>query len=297
MKPGAYVPLSVNYSEDDRVLDAGPIAELVWVRCLALAGRLWQQDGFLTARQLGRLVGDLDDLLAACVESTRTDPVDPIEDLVRVGLLQPDESDPHRPGYRLRSWSSWNRTAEEINARDQSKKAADAKRQADRRARLKAKKDVTDESQRDVTERPNVTVTPSRTSSTEAVQNQNQKQQQQQQPPPPLPELTPSQTENLATLAKAITKAGLSVSWKLDETELHRLLAALERCGIKALVDHAKRRHRADAPAFSVKAWLDGWEQLPALRLVNATTEPCTTHHTPDRDHCGGCAADRKAAQ
>jgi hypothetical protein len=218
----------------------------------------------------------------------------PVEDLVRVGLFRPDDSDPHRPGYWVRSWAKWNGTADEISAKKDAQKEKDRERQRAWREREKAKKNVTDSSQRDVTDGHEATNGESRTSSS----NSSSAATPAAAAPgePPLPELTPEQTAALADLRKRITAAGLEVSWQLNAEELGRLLAVLERCGPKALVNHAKRRHRPNDPAIFAKAWLEGWEQLPALVEVQAQTEPCLLHQQPDRDHCSGCAADRKAS-
>src|SRR5260221_13402817 len=48
---GEYVPLSVDYADDDAVIACTPMAELLFIRCLALARRL-RSDGYLTEAQL-----------------------------------------------------------------------------------------------------------------------------------------------------------------------------------------------------------------------------------------------------
>lgn len=49
--PGLYVPLDVNYAEDDKIIDVGPMAELLYVRSLAFAKRA-RKDGHLRTSQL-----------------------------------------------------------------------------------------------------------------------------------------------------------------------------------------------------------------------------------------------------
>lgn len=49
--PSLFVPLDVNYAEDDKIIDAGPMAELLYVRALAFAKRA-RSDGYIAASQL-----------------------------------------------------------------------------------------------------------------------------------------------------------------------------------------------------------------------------------------------------
>jgi hypothetical protein len=304
--PGQYVPVSVFYDEDDRVMDAGALAELVHQRALRAAARLWQQDGFLTARQVGKLVADLGDILQGH---------DPVDALVRVGLLRPDDTDPHRPGYWLRSWERWNGTAEQIVEKKEAAKASAAERSKRYRERQKSTGDsasaqapvgndppsVTSSSRRDDTSRDDVTNGDSRTSNssstaTTAAAAAASVTRDVTPESPPLPAITDEEQADLARLAKAITAAGLRVSWKLNETDLRRLLASVERSGVPALVDYAKRRHRPGDPAHSVKAWLEGWEHLPTLRLVEDAREKppeCPAHPSAGRRPDGECAACR----
>lgn len=117
---------------------------------------------------------------------------------------------------------------------------------------------------------------------------------------PPLPSISDDERAALASLAKAITAAGLSVSWALTEPDLRRLLTALDRSGVRALVDHAKRRHQPGNPAHSVKAWLEGWEHLPTLALVEGSkAKDCPAHPSAARrpdGECGACRTDRLVA-
>jgi hypothetical protein len=50
--PGLYVPLDVNYFDDDKILTVPPMAELLYVRGLAFAKRA-RTNGLLAGRQLG----------------------------------------------------------------------------------------------------------------------------------------------------------------------------------------------------------------------------------------------------
>ena len=57
---GEYVPLSTSYADDDAILSSTPLAELLFVRALALSGQL-TSDGYLTEAQVvyraGRKLG------------------------------------------------------------------------------------------------------------------------------------------------------------------------------------------------------------------------------------------------
>jgi hypothetical protein len=107
---GGFAPLSGNYFFDDRVAEAGPLAELLFVRSLAFcAGAM--SDGFMSGGQVRRIVAigldDVDDLAKT---------------LVAVGLWERDEA---RDGYRIRRWLKWNKSREEIEryrARDAARK-------------------------------------------------------------------------------------------------------------------------------------------------------------------------------
>lgn len=78
------------------------------------------------------------------------------------------------------------------------------------------------------------------------------------QPPPwPPAELVP--------LIDGLAAEGLVVDWNLSLVQADKVRAAIDRCGTAALIAYALRRHRPDNPAFSARAWIDGWASLPAL--------------------------------
>lgn len=67
-------------------------------------------------------------------------------------------------------------------------------------------------------------------------------------------------------LVDACTTEGLVVTWDLADEDWQTVRAAVERSGIPALVEHAKRRHfHAKTPAHSARAWVRDWSTLPAL--------------------------------
>lgn len=114
-RKGEYVPLSIVYMDDDALLNCSPLAELLYVRMLAVAGQL-KTDGYLTRAQIvhraGARLGEakVPKLLA---ELTAAGPV--------------VESD---GGYRIRAWLEWNSSAEELRRT----KAKDAERKRAERA-------------------------------------------------------------------------------------------------------------------------------------------------------------------
>jgi hypothetical protein len=54
MPGGLWVPLDVNYAEDDKLVEAGVMAELLYVRGLAFVKRA-QTDGYIRTGQLGSI--------------------------------------------------------------------------------------------------------------------------------------------------------------------------------------------------------------------------------------------------
>ncbi|MDF2507263.1 MAG: hypothetical protein K0Q52_1122 [Microbacterium sp.] len=109
---GPYVPLAANYYMDDAILEAGPEAELLFVRILSFLASV-PSDGFITDRQLRTIVG-----LGLRNVPRR------IESLLNAGLLAAQSG-----GYVARSWQKWNRSTEEIGrllAKDRERKAQDS---------------------------------------------------------------------------------------------------------------------------------------------------------------------------
>jgi len=106
-----YVPLDVNYADDPKIVEAGPDAELLYLRALALAKRL-EDDGIIHRGHLRRLGADLPAV-------NRGTLVDAIADrLVVTGLWTE-----HPDGYRITSWLDWNPSAAELDARRAAERA------------------------------------------------------------------------------------------------------------------------------------------------------------------------------
>lgn len=105
-RAGAYAPLSAHYYKDDAIDEAGPEAELLYVRGLAFCAEVLS-DGYISDRQLIRFVGSgLDDVMGRA------------KALAAAGLWERSDG-----GYIVRSWLEWNRSRAEIT-RYQEKDAA-----------------------------------------------------------------------------------------------------------------------------------------------------------------------------
>lgn len=108
---GAYAPLAATYFMDDDVMEAGEEAELLYVRGLAFCAGNPASDGYITDKQVTRVIGAGMPQLAERVQA-----------LVSVGLWE------RLPGgYAVRSWLKWNKSAEELGrhrARDRDRKSA-----------------------------------------------------------------------------------------------------------------------------------------------------------------------------
>lgn len=116
-RKGEYVPLFIGYMDDDAILSVSPLAELLYVRLLAVSGGL-KADGYLTYAQIVHRAGTR--LGAAKVPKL-------LAELVAAGPVQ--ESD---GGYRIRAWLEWNNSAEELRRA----KAKDAERKRAERSGL-----------------------------------------------------------------------------------------------------------------------------------------------------------------
>lgn len=111
---GEYVPLSVDYADDDAVIACTPYAELLFIRCLALARRL-RSDGYLTDAQVVHRA-------AQRIGPPRRIRV-LIAELVTQGLLERQDG-----GYVIRAWLKWNKSADELGrelARDRARKRSE----------------------------------------------------------------------------------------------------------------------------------------------------------------------------
>ena len=96
---GSYAPLSAHYYKDDRVMEVGWKAELLYVRGLAFCADVLS-DGFIKDNQLARFVGIGIPGFAALAK-----------ELDRVGLWIRDNDE---GGYWVSAWGKWNKSREEI---------------------------------------------------------------------------------------------------------------------------------------------------------------------------------------
>lgn len=109
---GSYAPLSAHYYKDDAIAEAGPMAELLYVRGLAFCADVLS-DGFISDTQLMRFVG-------VGIPTPRKH----AERLVLTGLWEKAERE--GAGYVVKSWARWNLTKSQI----QEKQRKDAERKA-----------------------------------------------------------------------------------------------------------------------------------------------------------------------
>jgi hypothetical protein len=103
---GSYAPLSAHYYKDDAMAEAGEKAELLYVRGLAFCADVLS-DGHISDVQLSRFVG-----VGMRDAKTRA------ERLVEVGLWERNGS-----GYIVRQWLRWNRSRDEIEAKQRADSA------------------------------------------------------------------------------------------------------------------------------------------------------------------------------
>jgi hypothetical protein len=106
--PGLYVPLDVEYASDDKLIEAGPMAELLYIRSLAFSKRR-RSDGAIRRSQIAAVAHGIP---AAAKHAAR---------LVEVGAwtATPD-------GWRITAWLRHNKSAADIKADSDAKKAASA---------------------------------------------------------------------------------------------------------------------------------------------------------------------------
>lgn len=83
-----------------------------------------------------------------------------------------------------------------------------------------------------------------------------------------------------APLVDELAAAGLIVGWNLRPDQWATVVDAIDRSGIPALVDHARRSHKPHDPARFAVAWLDGWSSLPPL-TQDSPLQPAHHHEPP----------------
>lgn len=113
--PGEFVPLSVDLAADPAILEAGPDAELLYIRALQYAKRQ-RTDGLVPKPALPRLTLGL------------RRPTTLPKRLADAGLWEVVEG-----GWRIRSWLRWNLSLEEQEARREQNRVNVQKRWAARK--------------------------------------------------------------------------------------------------------------------------------------------------------------------
>lgn len=93
---GLFVPLTVGYAEDDKIIAAGPMGELLYVRSLAFAKRA-RKDGWIADNQLATF--------AARIPGARRH----ADRLVELGLWERNGA-----GWYVTAWQRHNRSNDEI---------------------------------------------------------------------------------------------------------------------------------------------------------------------------------------
>jgi hypothetical protein len=277
---GSFAPLSATYYMDDAIADAGPEAELLFVRGLAYSS-LAGKDGFISDMQLVRYAS-----------VGLTDPTGLAQLLVDVGLWERVER-----GYQVRSWLKWNRSAQEMHEyrqgdadRKRGERAA-TKPAAKTSAKTSARKtadpsDSTSESasetpsERSPNGRPNQRPSGVRTES--ETQSSTEQSSTEQQTPPTPPAGGSGSRRKTETPAPGFDAFWQAYPAKVDKG--HAVLAwnkALKAGADPATITTAAQRFR-DSPSRKVDftphpaTWLNGerWLDQPTepARAGNART-------------------------
>lgn len=104
-RPGIYVPLSAHYADDEKIMEAGEDAELMYVRMLAYAARTPRTGGWISDAVATSRLGIIER-----PEVPGSDPGTRLGKLAGVGLIIREGS-----GWRIAAWFRWNRSPEQID--------------------------------------------------------------------------------------------------------------------------------------------------------------------------------------
>ena len=118
-RPGPFAPLAAFYADDEKIMEAGEDAELLYVRMLAYAARTPLTEGWISDRVVVSRLGILPrDAGNGAGTVPGTDAGSRAGVLERVGLIERE-----RAGWRIVSWLKWNRSAAEMGReRDRDRK-------------------------------------------------------------------------------------------------------------------------------------------------------------------------------
>lgn len=116
-KPGPYAPLSAHYADDERIMEAGEDAELLYVRMLAYAARTPTTEGWISDAVIQSRLGIIPRYDGSGMVPG-TDAGSRAGKLRETGLITRDGN-----GYRITSWLRWNKSAAEMGKeRDRDRK-------------------------------------------------------------------------------------------------------------------------------------------------------------------------------
>lgn len=103
-RPSPYVPLSVHYADDEKIMAVGEDAELMYLRMLAYAGRTPGTNGWISEAVAMSRLG-----IVGRPGIPDSDPQSRAQRLEDHGLIERDGT-----GWRLTAWLRWNRSSEQI---------------------------------------------------------------------------------------------------------------------------------------------------------------------------------------
>ncbi|SDJ74810.1 hypothetical protein [Streptomyces indicus] len=279
----AWVRISDDFYDHPKCDAAGALGTALWVAGLAWSNRNLT-DGFIPRRSALRLL-DFEDAAEAvryaehhAGSNAVTHDVDhedlapliarfAVRRLVMAGLWEEVEG-----GFRIHDYLDYQKSAEQIEGE---RKSSAARQKAFRDRRKKpdstrpSQSDASDDGARNSVTHAPVTPAPNpnpTTSPNGEVGKQRAGAGTHGRPrlvvaptaddPPPPAKAVP--------LIDACTATGLVVAWRLTDAEWLKIEALIDRVGIPALVEHARRLHASrSTPAHSARAWLKPWAGLP----------------------------------
>ncbi|MFI1580059.1 helix-turn-helix domain-containing protein [Embleya sp. NPDC020630] len=89
----------------------------------------------------------------------------------------------------------------------------------------------------------------------------------------------------LGPLQDRMTAEGMTASWTMRAEQVGELVDLINRVGVPALVEHARRSWRKDNPPTYITALMRGWSGLPSAPAATAPTH----RSDPEPDWCGAC--------
>jgi hypothetical protein len=277
------------FYDHEKFQAAGPLGVAQWIAGLAWANRNLS-DGFIPVSASRRLLdwegvswrGWSGDIVGGADEAES----DEISDHLVDCLLW----EKTLGGYQIHDYHDFQPTAEKIKG----DRANNAARQAAWRANAgsgtasnETRNGVTNA---DVTGAPNPTPNPNPTPKKETSKKATAATPKRRR------SAKSSMPEKLEPLRDAMSRSGIAVSWDCNSDGYAGILASLDRCGLQALLKHAQARYRPDSPAFSVNAFVAGWEALPGKpRPLELVHDPCP-HEYDHPSRCPWCKTNAAAS-